>query len=403
MLNFFNNGECLLLTVHYSPSSVIIRAMDEKIYRIALDARFWRKDTAGIGRYTRELVHYLAKIDKTNQYTVILTNQDVPEWDVHQDNFKTAVVPFTHYSLSEQSRFLLWLNKQNFDLVHFLNFNHPVLYHKRFVVTIHDLTLFKFPADNKKRSMLRKLAFYAVFKHAAKYSNKVIAISKNTLEDTAKYFNVRINKFKLIYEGGPKIDESIKYNRESVTKYIESDCAYFLFVSQWRPHKGIITLVDAFNKFKAISKSNHKLVLLGNQKVATTQMLASINNSPYRSDIIIPGFAPDELLPSLYHFSTAFIVPSEYEGFGLPVLEAYSYQTPAIVAENSSLPEVAGKNALYFPTNNSDKLAEQMVRIIEDPSLAKILKSSGDEQLKLFSWQKCAQETYDTYIEVLKG
>lgn len=376
--------------------------MENKIHNIALDARFWRKDTAGIGRYSRELVHNLAKIDHVNQYTVILTDKDSSEWDVNQANFHPVILPINHYSLSEQTRFLAWLNKQNFDLVHFLNFNHPILYKKKFIVTVHDLTLFKFPADNKKRSALRKLAFYNVFKHAVKKANKVIAISKHTLKDTREYFNTEESRLKLVYEGGPEIT-SINYKHDSIIKYLNTDSPYFLFVSQWRPHKGIITLVQAFNEFKNEYHTNHKLVLLGNQKVATNEIINSISQSPFRSDIIVPGFAPDELLPSLYHYSSAFIVPSEYEGFGLPVLESYSYQAPTIVAHNSSLIEVAGEGALYFPTQDSHALCEQMNNIISNDKLRADQITHGLNQLNIFSWQKCAKETLETYLEVLSN
>jgi len=376
--------------------------MDTKPPRIAIDARFWRKDTAGIGRYTRELVHNLAKLDHVNQYTVILTEKDATEWDIDQPNFHTAVLPYEHYTLSEQTGFLKWLNKQNFDLVHFLNFNHPILYRKNFVVTIHDLTLFKYPADNKKRSVLRKYAFYRVFKHAVRGASKVIAISQNTLNDTTTFFGVSKNNITLIYEGGPDVDKS-KYNHHAVINYLKTDSPYFLFVSQWRPHKGIVTLVSAFNQFKNRYKTDQKLVLLGSQKVATEEIIRKIKTSPYSKDIIIPGFAPEDLLPSLYHFSSAFIVPSEYEGFGLPVLEGYSYQTPTIVAHNSSLTEVAGEGALFFPTSDVVNLVEQMHVVTSNKDLVQKQIEYGLAQLNKFSWQKCAQETLKTYNEVLNS
>jgi glycosyltransferase involved in cell wall biosynthesis len=144
-------------------------------------------------------------------------------------------------------------------------------------------------------------------------------------------------------------------------------------------------------------------VLLGNQKVATSEIIDCIQKSTYRKDIIIPGFAPDDLLPSLYHFSTAFIVPSEYEGFGLPVLESYSYKTPTIVAKNSSLVEVAGDGALYFPTKDSNALCDQMQNLVSNKKVRSEQIKHGTQQLKNFSWQKCAKETLNTYLEVLNS
>ncbi len=371
-------------------------------YRIALDARLYRSETGGLGRYSRELIDHLAQIDKTNQYTIFLTKKDAAEWKLKQDNFVVQVVSIPHFSVSEQTRMLRILNKGNFDLVHFLNFNHPVLYRRPFVTTLHDLTLYFFPSGQSSHSVLRKQAFRYVLRHSLKAAEKVIAISHYTAKDAHRQLGIPTNKMEIIYEGGPDPLKLPKNHQQQVQEYLKTDMPYFLFVSQWRPHKGIITLIEAYNDFRKKSGLDYKLVLLGNQKVATTAVFRALRLSPYRNDIIAPGFAPDDLLPALYHHATAFIVPSEYEGFGLPVLEAFTYETPVIVANNSSLPEVAGKGGLYFETKNSAELAEKMEQIISKPEVSKKLVENSKAQLHKFSWTKAARETLLTYLKVLE-
>ncbi|MEI6477919.1 MAG: glycosyltransferase family 1 protein [bacterium] len=371
-------------------------------YRIALDARFFRKETAGLGRYTRELIHHLAALDHFNQYTVFLTPADMLEWDLNQDNFQPVVIPITHYSLAEQTKLYVALQKGHFDLVHFLNFNHPLLYRRPFVTTLHDLTVYLYPVGRSQKSRLRRLAFVHTLKRSLKAASKVIAVSENSAADAEKLLGISHAKMEVIYHGGPDPVSHGGGSKGAVQSYLGTKDPYFLFVSQWRPHKGILTLIEAFNDFKKRTGLPHKLVLLGKKKALEEEVQKALEASPYFTDIVTPGFAPDELLPGIYHFSEAYIMPSEYEGFGLMILEAYNFGAPVITAENSSLPEVAGKGALYFPTRDAKKLADRMEQLVSTPGLPDQLREKGEAQMKKFSWEKTARHTLNVYLSVLE-
>lgn len=372
-----------------------------KKYHIGIDARFLRSKSGGFGRYTQELLHHLAQIDRHNRYTVFITPEDKSEWTIKNTNFHPVVVNAKHYSVAEQTTFLKLLNSYKLDLVHFLNFNHPVRYKRPFVTTLHDMTLYFFPAGRSKKSKLRHLIFRLVFRHALKGANKVIAISKYSAADAIKHLGLDITKITMIYEGGPAKPEYSLQQNKLVNQYLNTNQPYFVFVSGWRPHKGILTLLKAFTEFKKSTNYAHKLVLIGEQSAAGPDVYAAIEDHSFKSDLIMPGFAPENLLPSLYHNAVACVIPSEYEGFGLPVLEAFSYKVPVIVANNSSLPEVAGPAALYFPTKNAGKLADRMREIVKDTELAPSLVQKGLLQLKKFSWQNTAKETLAVYMNVL--
>lgn len=376
--------------------------MPTRRYRIGIDARFFLRSNAGLGRYTQELLKHLLPLDPHNEYIVFVTEADLSEWQFNYPNVTPVVVPVVHYTVAEQTKFLKELYAQKLDLVHFLNFNHPVLYRKPFVVTLHDLTLYLFPDQRRKSHLIRKQVFNLVFRRALQAAKKVIAISEFSAFDAERRLHISHAKMEVIYEGGPEPMRFLAGSKEMVHQYLGTRDPYFLFVSQWRPHKGLTTLIEAFTRFKEQTGLPHRLVLVGNPELASEAVKTALVESSAASDIIAPGFAPDDMLPPLFHYATAFVMPSEYEGFGLPVLEAYANGTPVIAADNSSLPEVVGQGGLLFPTKDSAMLAQHMIRIATEPKLADELTKKGAEQLKKFSWAECAQRTLEVYLSILE-
>jgi glycosyltransferase involved in cell wall biosynthesis len=370
-------------------------------YRIGIDARFYRKETGGIGRYTRELLHQMFELDHVNEYVVFLTPADMAEWDIDQPNVRPVVTPIPHYTVKEQTSFAQLLYKEKLDLVHFLNFNHPLVYRKPFVITLHDLTLFHFNRDTGLKKQVKEAGFKLAIKHAVRASKRVIAISEFGANDAEKTLKVSHAKMDVVYEGGPERVQLLPGAKDAVRKYTGAADPYFLFVSQWRPHKGIVTLLDAFTSFKKKTGLPHKLILAGRQVVVDEEIRSRLVGSPYAADIIAPGFVPDELLPALYAYSTALVMPSEYEGFGLPVLEAFTHGTAVICSDATSLPEVGGEGAAYFPVRDAEALAGRMIEVATDQAYRADLIEKGTKQLRSLSWRKCAEGTLATYRAAL--
>ncbi len=372
--------------------------------RIGIDARMYRKSTGGIGRYTRELLHHLLPLDPQNDYVIFLTPADMLEWDIDLPNVVPVVLDIRHFDpIKEQTTFLRELLRQKLDLVHFLNFNHPAFYMKPFVVTLHDLTILLFPArGDKKSNLVKKIGFNGVFKRALRSAKKIIAVSEYTAHDAEKRLKIPHAKMEVIPHGGPEPLRFLPGSKDMVQKYLGSRDPYFLFVSQWRPHKGIITAIEAFERFKKDTGLPHKLVLVGNPEAASEEVRTALVNNPAASDIIAPGFVPEELLPPLLHYSVSLLIPSEYEGFGLQTLEAYANGTAVIAANNSALPEVVGDAGLLFPTRDFKVLAEHMRLLALDPEFREKLIARGDKQLRKFSWKQCAEQTLCVYQAVLE-
>ena len=366
---------------------------------IGIDARFYRASTAGLGRYTRGLLHELVKLDRKNNYTVFITSDDEKEYDINASNFTKVVVPIIHYSLKEQINFCAILNKYQLDLMHFLNFNHPILYRKPFIATIHDLTMLLFPIGRSQKSILRKAAFKMVMKNAVTKSKYAIAVSEATKKDCIKYLGAKPEKIKVIYEAYDAMYHP-NYSQEEINKVLSKyqiNKPYLLFVSQWRPHKGLPELIKAFALLKAKFQIPHELVITGKANKDFPNVISAINNSKFKKNIITPGFVAEKELPLLYRGSTAFIFPSFYEGFGLGGLEAMACGTPVISSNISSLPEIFGNAAIYFNPNNILEMAKIIFDTISNKTLLNKMSKLGMQKSQQYSWRKMAKETLNLY------
>ena len=165
--------------------------------RIGIDARFFGPEDKGFGRYTENLIKEMEKISGNEMEVFIFLRKN--RWNDYEpkaSNFHKILADYKWYGPKEQILFPLQLRKYNLDLMHFTHFNVPILYRKKFMVTIHDLTLRHFP-----KNMFKMPVYFLVFNHAIKNSEKIIAISQFTKQDILKHYAVDENKIKVIYEG----------------------------------------------------------------------------------------------------------------------------------------------------------------------------------------------------------
>lgn len=377
-----------------------------KKIRIGIDARMYRRSTGGIGRYIHGLIEALAKIDTKNQYYIFLTDDDLKEYSLNAKNFTPVRAPYIHYSLKEQLNFLRLLNSYRLDLVHFTNFNHPIFYRGKFVVTIHDMTMTLFPTPGKQMKKIRRFFYHLVLKNGASKSKKIIADSKNTKLDLIKILKAQPKKIAVVYLG---VDKNYKpdlseENKERLKEKYKIVSPYLLFVSQWRPHKGIDKLVDAFEILNSRFKTKDlNLVITGKSNPEFPQIEKKINSSPLRNRIITPGFVDEKDMVPLYSNAEAFIFPSIYEGFGLNPLEAMACGTPVATSNVSSIPEVCGKAALYFDPKDPEDIALKTYTLLTNDVMRKNLIDRGFENIKHFSWEKMAKDTFEVYMSALKS
>jgi len=365
--------------------------------KIGIDARMYRSSVAGIGRYSQNLIKNLLEIDSKNEYVLFMTPADKDELKVKSGKLKVVEVNIPHYSIEEQVSLRNIIEKEKCDLVHFLNFNYPIRYRGKFIVTMHDLTLFFFPQTARETSWIKKLAFQKVMSDACRNSAKIIAVSKNTKKDIIKKFQVNDEKIKVIYEAADdRIFSTVsKKDIESLKAKYNINKPVILYVGQYREHKNVKGLLAAYKVLK--KETPCQLVLVGNIPENYKNM---IDNDDDLRDTVMPGFVRDEELSAWYQAASVFVFPSFYEGFGLPGLEAMQAGTPVVAAHASCLPEIYQDAAFYFDPKDPVEIAQKIKKVLQDKKLASNLIIKGKKIAKSFSWQKAAEETLKVYQEV---
>ena len=247
-----------------------------------------------------------------------------------------------------------------------------------------------------QKKILRRLNFFTDY--AVRNADKLIAVSNSTKNDLLKiYPNLCEEKIKVIYHGYDKelFNENIS---EDQIKKVHSQFSilnsqFIIYVGAIQPRKNIETLIEAFEILKKENVfQNMKLVIAGDLGWLYAPILEKIKSV---EGVVYVGKFKTKDLPALMRGAEAFVLPSLYEGFGLPVIEAMACSVPVIAANNSSLSEIVGGSGLLFDANDAGELAGSLKKILEDDDLRNSLRQRGLERAKDFSWEKCARETLD--------
>ncbi len=265
--------------------------------------------------------------------------------------------------------------------------------------TIHDLAFRRFPetfpvADRWKLNFM--------LERAVERADKLIAVSHSTKRDLLEFFpDLPESRVRVIHHGfdgaffGERIPE--EFLAETLENYKLKAKSYFLYVGALQPRKNLVRLMEAFEVMKKTAP-DAKLVLAGEAAWLAQDIVRARAASPYRDDIMLTGRVSFDDLRALYQGARLFVFPSLYEGFGLPILEAFASGVPVLTAHNSSLPEVAGEAALFCDAENVSDMTDKLTRLWRDEALRQELVMKGSEQLKRFSWDQCAKKTL-SYIQ----
>ncbi|MFN4212747.1 MAG: glycosyltransferase family 4 protein [Microgenomates group bacterium] len=358
------------------------------------------KMKVGVSVYTLNLLkHFCQQANKNLQFKIFL--KEPPRSDLPAENkyFHYEVIPGKF--LWSQIFLPIRLNlKKDVDI-----FFSPAHYLPRFcplpaVVTIHDLSFLFYPDDFLKTDLikLRQWTQYSV-----KNAKKIIAVSKTTKKDIVKNYQIPERKIEVIYNGYEKNLNCQTSIRKLAEKNIYQKLKieknkYILYVGTLQPRKNLTTLIEAF---KLIIKlyNEFKLVIVGKKGWLYKDIFQKVKSLGLANEVVFTDYLEDQQLISLYQNAFCFILPSFYEGFGIPILEAMSFGCPVIASFTASLPEIGGDACLYFDPNNVDDLVEKLKLLKEDRNLRGELIKKGKERVKLFSWEKCGRET----LEVIKS
>ncbi len=383
------------------------------VYRIGIDCRMYSSQFTGIGRYTFELVENLQSLDQHHQYFLFFNEPEFNNFHSDRPNFHKVLVNARHYSLAEQTVFLRAINQQKLDLMHFTHFNRPVLYNRPSLVTIHDLILHLYPGK-KMTSPIHRMAYHLTVRTAVRKAKKIIAVSRSTGADVEKYLHVPLSKIQVIPLGVNPVFQPIKDQArlQSTLQRYSIGKAFLLYTGVWRDHKNLPGLLKAFAVLRQ-TNPDLQLVITGRTDNIYAQdifhlahQLGLMNQDEAATGLpplIFPGLVSEAELVDLLNAASVYVIPSFYEGFGMPPLEAMRCGTPVAASATPCIAEICGKNAVYFDPQSPENMAAAIQKLLTDPALYHQLQAAGLHHAQQFSWPKMATQTHQLYLHALSG
>lgn len=360
----------------------------------------------GISEYAYWLLHYFARFaaeGKTPgvQFTIYLKQPPFKGLPEETKNWRYKVVGpgklWTQFGLPIN----LFLGKPKPDL-----FFSPTHYAPRFspvpsVISVMDLSFLRFPELFDKADMYQLKNWT---KYSVKKAKKIVTISNSSRNDIIETYQISEDRVQTIYPGIKQtvsLQPRVYAMNELKAKYNISD-NYILFVGTLQPRKNIGRLIEAFSKIKKLESGikNLQLVVIGKKGWLYEEILEAPKKFGVEDRVKFLEGINDEELAVFYKHALCYVLPSLYEGFGLPVVEAMKHGCPVITSNVSSLPEAGGDAALYVDPEDVDDIAEKIIKLINNKDLQKELAEKGKKQAAKFSWEKTAKETLKVLVDV---
>jgi alpha-1,3-rhamnosyl/mannosyltransferase len=378
--------------------------------RVVFDGHPLQPPRAGIGHYTYELIRALARVDASSEYVILYPHPVkpftvVPPPELPEPNVRLARQGWWASMNARGWRRLGWgVPVEHLvlgtDVFHATNsvLGYSVRAARR-VVTIHDLTLVLFPEwhpAERRRKMGRWLAA------SARQADHILVDSMSTKNDLMKCMSVGAERITVVplAAAAPFRPLPIAHVESVLGTYGLGRGAYVLFVGTIEPRKNLLRLLEAM---EIAGESIGPLVLAGADGWGNREILDRMARLHRAGRIRYLGYVPGDALPALMSGARAFVYPSLYEGFGLPLLEAMACGTPVVASNVSALPEVVGSAGLLVDPHDPETLAGAIRRVWGDGGLRDELRARGLAQASQFSWERTARLTLEVYRNVLAG
>jgi glycosyltransferase involved in cell wall biosynthesis len=360
--------------------------------RIGIDIRSTLKKTnTGIGRYTFNLINALWESGSHSDY-YLYSQKRLFDFKRHLPrlpgrNFRHCV----DYFKKGPDRVLPEL-----DIFHTSSYDlSRPRKAARFIVTVHDVIIRAYPYSHSEKT-IREID--GQFKRVLSEADLLIADTCNTKADLMKFYSVPDPKVCVIYPGAAERNFAPTCHCEEAEGRRSNP--YILFVGTLEPRKNIQGLIKAFNWLKKEHGLKHKLVIAGMKGWLYDDIFREYENSEFKSDIIFKGYVSDEMLAQLYKNALVFAYPSFYEGFGFPIVEAFSFGIPVVTSKTSSCGEIGADAALLINPENYKEIGEAILKIINDGNLREDLIRKGLERAKVFTWHKTAAEFLNLFKDM---
>lgn len=388
----------IVLAYNYFSVSGSKTEISKEKFKIGIDGRSLTQNRTGIGTYTYEVIKKLNSVDTKNTYYIYYNKEIYIDFKLNK-NFKLCKINSKRGFLGIYFKLPKLLRNDEVDIFwgpqHIMPMRNKFTKNIKFVLTVHDLAIHKFKTVGEWKNKLIQSLF---LKTSCKNSDIIIADSEATKQDIIEIFKIKEEKIKVVYLG-TNFDKEYKVDKneenEILNKFNIVDKNYLFFISTIEPRKNIITLIKAFEilKDKYYNKTL-KLILAGGLGWKYEEIINTINNSEFKSDINLAGYISKQEKECLFHNAKCFVYPSLYEGFGLPILEAMQKGAIVVTSNISSIPEVGEKVPFYLnDLQNEEELAILIKRVLDlkENDKKKIIEE-GYKQVEKFTWDKCANE-----------
>ena len=368
--------------------------------RIGFDAKRLYNNLTGLGNYSRTVVGNLSKYYPQNEYFLYTTKvTDSQETKTFlSDKFITRRSKAVSKALWRSFSVVKELKKDKIELYHGLSNEIPFNIRKsgiKSVVTIHDLIFKVYPKHYKR---FDRTVYDRKFRYSCEKSDKIIAISEHTKKDIVKYYKIDASKIEVIYQPcAPLFYEESRLPNKEVLKKHKLPEKYLLYVGSVSERKNLKTIIEAYLLIP--SEIRIPLVIVGSGGKYMSQSKTLIKKLKLEKFFIwLEELSNNQQLKIIYQNAAAFIYPSLYEGFGIPIAEALLCKTPVITSNTSAMPEAGGPDSIYIDPLNERQMAEAIELVLTDASLRKKMTENGYKYAReKFDAEKCTHQLMQCY------
>ena len=374
---------------------------DSKRFRIGINAHLLSGEAsyrrAGIHQYIAQVLRHLPQ--DGNEYVI---------FSRHTENWVEQVGKVLRSRWPTEKRLARiaweqvawpWLAARNrIDLLHSMAFVTPWLSRRPAVVTVFDLSFMHFP---EAFPVAQRWYLTSQTARSVQRARRVITISESGRQDVHRFFGVPLEQIDVVYPGVDAVYRPLP--PEEIAAFRErQDLAdrFVLHVGTLQPRKNIPTLIEAFAQ---AAPPDVMLVLVGGKGWLFDEIFTRVQALGLQDRVRFTGYVPDEDLPLWYNAASVLVLPSLYEGFGMPAVEAMACGTPVIAADSSSLPEAVGEAGLLFDPQNGTELADRLTAVLHNPNLVVTMREKGLLQAQQFNWEKAGRETAVVYRKAMTG
>ncbi len=371
--------------------------------RIGYDVTTLEGDMTGVGFYTARLLAHLLQRNDGWTYELLSNRRsarlpvDAPDQSMRMHGPSGPFMPLRPLWL--QGVMPLWLAHRGLDVCHFTNSLLPLAAPGRLLVTIHDMSLFLFSGYQRPRT---RLIVRPLVKPSAHRAQAVITVSHSAKADIVRILGIPADRVHVIYEAAAPHFRPLGNNDclEIVRARYRLPEQFLLYAGTIEPRKNLVRVVEAL---ASVHRQGCRvpLVLVGQWGPrAYPELKEAIERLALTPHVRFLGYVTTADLVALYNLATVFVFPSEYEGFGLPVVEAMACGLPVVAADRSSLVEIVGEGGCCVDPYAVDGIADTIVRLLRDADLRAGLGQRGLARAAEFSWQRAAAQTAALYAHV---